>query len=173
MIDLTGQAAVQPANQSGHHTTRFVKLKPSQRPGLASSTLLSKTTFATRSGVRLARSSKTQSFNRLAPSWRADRSCSDASSDDSSQDSSDDEDNGRRPQHPERGAGCLKRRSAGRNMLQVRFNLTLSTALHSFSNWCVLIKQEMADEMESDPLLRKYRAMQAAKQSGLSHSLTM
>lgn len=37
----------------------------------------------------------------------------------------------------------------------------------------LLCLQEMADEMDSDPLLRKYRAIQAAKQGGPSHLLIL
>lgn len=122
MIDLTKQAAVHPSKQPRDQPIRFIKLKPSQRAGLSSSTLSSTFVPATSSGARLTRPAKRQPFKTSAPSWRGDQISSGDSSDASSEDSDDSEDNGRQPQHhANRGVGRSKTRAkpAFRNMLRV------------------------------------------------------
>ena len=119
MIDLTKQVAAQPSDQPRNSTVRFVKLKPSQRPGLANSALSS--TFAPVPGNsgRLSRP-LTRPLKTSAPTWRADQSSSGDSSDESSEDSDDDEDSHRRKKHDMRDGVRAKRRPATtRNMLQV------------------------------------------------------
>lgn len=121
MIDLTEQAAVHPTKQPRDQQTRFVKLKPSQRPGLACSTLTSSFVPATSGAARLTRPpKKRQPLQMSAPSWRGDQSSSGDSSDESSEDSDDCGKHGRRPQHAKKDVGRPSKRPAARNMLQVR-----------------------------------------------------
>ena len=119
MIDLTEQVALQPSDKP-REKVRFVKLKPSQRPGLANSALSS--TFAPNpcNSGRLSRPPLKRPFKTSAPTWRADQSSSGDSSDESSDDSDDDDDSGRRKKHDTRGGVRANRRPATRNMLQVR-----------------------------------------------------
>jgi hypothetical protein len=138
MIDLTGQAAAQPTKQSGGQPARYVKLKPSQRPGLASSSFSVRGAPGAAGGVRLRRTDKKRPVLKTsAPSWQPDQSSSDDSSDESSDDSTGGKTNGRR-----KAAGRSTRRPAARNMLQVRrpltsrsicvkaMNVDLATAVH-------------------------------------------
>lgn len=134
MVDLTEQADVYPAKQPRDQQTRFVKLKPSQRPGLAGTTLASTFVPGAGSGARLTRPAKTtrQPLRLSAPSWHVDQSSSGDSSDESSEDSDDSKKNGRRQQHAKKGVGRPTKRPAARNMLQVCFQpcIVRQSSLH-------------------------------------------
>lgn len=143
MIDLTGRSLPQ---QSAGAPVRYVKITPSQRPGLESSSFSAAGAGAgggeprgRSSGVRFIRTAKKHPLLKVpAPNWRADHSSSSDSGDDS--DDCNAVADRQKPKPAGGAAGRAKRRPAGRNMLE-----------------------ELADEMDSDPLLQRYRAMQASK----------